>query len=409
MSPALRLVLCLALIPGAILGCGKLPSRLKDAGQKPLVPVLEKGAEADSGDTFEARGYRWRIREARPRMKESLQSAFELGSPVSVHALVSGDRAELAAPVRWPAEAPSRLVMEVSPAPEASALWSYRCLFPDGRVAEDSQQQGEVRPVVMDPEAGVGLILLEEAFGERGERQDPATQCHIEVRLPGEKPFVISIRALGEIPGLEQEVEEIEPKLGEVFRTETWTNPTLRRVALRLDPQADIESRQLVREVRYPESSASSPPEARVRVKRIRGKGFEVEASVDGGAWKLAANARVIFGPKESHVIRFRLRLGRGMLSALIPAPRTRRFDWVEERHSPRSEFDRMIRRSAEVMETTSLLETRFLGLVDWKAQLEEAGGWGESRAISAGKSVMEPFASDALADESFDWEGWVS
>lgn len=418
MKPILRVVLCLALIPGAVLGCGKLPSRARASAQSGPGAGPGSAAAGEAGLSpvtgFEMEGLRFSIREAAPSKQPHLQSPFELGDPISVQALVSSDRAELAQPVRWPAREAGRLVLEVAPAP-SGGQWSYRCLFADGAVAEDSQQEGRVQALVSDRERGVGLVLLEQVFGPRGERHDPATQCHLELRIPSRPPLVVSLRALGALPEMERKVLEDQigqgSSLEEGIRTEHWTNPSQKRVTLTLNPRVDVESRQEVRVLRHESVEPDREPKGDIRIKRIRGKGFEVEASVDGGAWRLAALVKVIFGPGESREIRFRLRLGDSMRRIPVPAPVRRTVTWVTEGCAGRGcEIDIHRKHSKVVEDREDLVATRFAGSILFKGMLQEAGGWGEAREIGNVPVGLSPGgAADVPGDaESFDEEGFV-
>jgi len=172
---------------------------------------------------------------------------------------------------------------------------------------------------------------------------------------------------------------------------------------MRLKPQMAVESRQRVGEATCPDDRETRDPRAQVTARVYRGKGFEIEAKVDNGAWKLAAETRVTFEPGQKHVIRFRFKIGPSTRTLSLPQPVTQTYIWETHRRGPDGGEDVM--HTATCTSRKDLLETRLVGALDWSYGLEEVGGWGRVREFSEDVQRLGPDS----APEAFDEEGYVS
>jgi hypothetical protein len=386
------MALAAALASGA---CGPMMPRPAE-DSKP-----EVGGEAEAsqpGQALEVAGLELAIRVVRDATEPGGESSFAYADYASgpgvppPDALVSGNRVEFVTPIRWPREPGLRLALEISPHSKGPAGdFSYRCLYADGSVAEDPQREGRIESGVADRTRGSVVVLLEKVFGERGERQDPATRCRLEVRLPGREPLLVSLRVIGNLP--EPTIEVLESKSPELaamepmgFRVERWSNPSFRRLAVRLEPQLAVESRQIVEQVRYSRDRQRKPGKPSRKHIEHASSDFVLEAAVQPAKtfaapdWREARSARVILEPGESAVIRFRLAPGPGVHEVKLLPSEAREYRFMAlpctggigmgECHQG---LHRVVCYDAD-----RLVSTRWVGRLAVALLLEEVGDWGE-------------------------------
>lgn len=418
MSRIISLCLFLGLVWCGLVaqGCAPRPPKNGARGTPPELSEGEKAQTPDEATIFRARGMDWRLREATPLEHEHFQSPFALGSGIAFEALVSPDRAEITAPLKWPKFGSKRLVFELKPSTErASAVlgqWSYRCHHADGSLAEDAQQQGRVEPLLWDRERGASLLLLEKVFGLRGERQDPSTLCHLEVRLEDEAPFLISLRVFGGFPALEREEFQsmielgggLEP--GSVVRVERLNNPSLRRFMFTPRPEVTLESQQLIRRIRFPGREDMAPGPKHEQWLKASSPGYTLQWSVDGGAWRELGTS-LSWLPGRTHEIRYRVASAPTSTGCKLRGIWEKRYRWFEDRRGAPGEWD-VYERRATLQESDQVMQSRVSGSIVWTHELREISGWGAIEVRTQGEDQI-PAQSMGEQFESFDCRGWVS
>ena len=397
-------------------GCAPRPPKNGARGTPPVLSEGEKAQVPDGATGFRARGMDWTLRQATPLEQEHFQSPFLLGDGISFEVLVSQDRAEITAPLKWPRSGSERLVFELKPVTErASAVlgqWSYRCHYADGSLAEDAQQQGRVEPLLWDREKGASLLLLEKVFGLRGERQDPSTLCHLEVRVEDEAPLLISLRVFGGFPTLEREeirsISElggvVEP--GSVVRLERLRNPSLRRFVFTPSPKVTLESQQLIRMTRYLGREDSAPGPKQEQWLKASSRAYTLQWSVDGGAWR-QLGSNLSWPPGVTHEIRYRVVSLPTSSGCKLRGSWERHYHWFEDRRGAPGEWD-VYERRATRQESDQVIQSQISGSIVWANELREISEWGGIEVHEQGEDQF-PAQSIGAQFESFDCQGWVS
>ncbi len=413
-APILRSLL-VTLLLGA---CGPMMPR----------PAGESGAEtAKATEALEVAGLKLAVRVVRDSTHPGSESSFDYSDYLSESgasdALVSGSRVEFVTPLRWPREPGSRLALEISPHSKGPAGdFSYRCQYADGSVAEDPSREGRVESGVADRSRGSVVVLLDKVFGERGERHDPATRCGLEVRLPGHEPLLVSLRVVGALP--EPTIEVLESKNPEFaamesmgFRVERWSNPSFRRLAVRVAPELAVESRQIVELVRYSPDRNGKPGKVPQTPNEYAASGFVLEAAAQvpeaSGSfdWREARSLRVTLEPNASVVVRFRLAPGPGVkgVSLLPSGPREYRF---MSRSCPGGVgggecYQQPL--SLVCCDHDRLVSTRWVGRLAVALVMEEVGGWGDGAHTSSRVWLeVAPPPPPRSTGKSFDASGFV-
>ncbi|MFN7683829.1 MAG: hypothetical protein ACK5QT_00245 [Oligoflexia bacterium] len=388
---------------------GKIGPGGRDAAQINEVGPLAPDQEVK---TLDLDGIELSIREVKPSFESHSDSSFTLGEPQAFKAMVKSTnqvtRVMIEEPLVWPTSETGRLAFELSPYLSGEVgQWSYRCKFADGRVAEDSQQEAKNQSLVVDRAHGKLLLLLDQVFGEKGDRHDPASQCQIEIRRVDQRPLVVVIRMAGPLPELVSTVlhERSDFVVDEEFLTEQWTNSSSRRVAMRMDPKSSLDSRQRIKFTRITEKrrTVSETPEPQVTFKTLGARGFDIEAKVNEGQWEALATLRVIFEPKESKQIRFRIRLKKETPLVSLRGPVHRQFFFQGRGGGPHGIDDRPAM-PFTLTETDELIGRDWVGALELNYVLEEVGDWG-----SHSKKKGRVLDTQRAPTEAFDEWGWVS
>lgn len=351
-------------------------------------------AEKREQAAFDGAGFSWAIRSANPRTDSHPSSAWELGEVAPARVLVDGAAAGVSDPVAWPDEPDSVLMVQIRSA--RAGDWSARCILAD----ESAEESIPVRRMEWDPESESLLLPLSEVFGKRGERRDPASICHLLVRLQAGaewRSFRLSLRVLSGLPvPAPIEHRDHEWATGQTLREELWRNVGFRNLDLELgaDPkltQASVIEIQAF--IRHREGT------------RLYGERRRFHSRT--GAIQL--EARVLTGPTWSAWSGLPLRLH-------WPAGSELR---VEYRLAPArgarvcSLADREVRRvwGVDFGKRLSRVSQSFQGGVQWKARVLDpakvrAGG---APRESSRAELREAGALDPVLEGSpFDCQGWV-
>jgi hypothetical protein len=223
------------------IGCGLQSRPVKKERSGGAVPGAESvldQARAPNQPGFQAVGYQWVIREAKPRTDSHPGSAWSLGASVSPRVVVDAQSAVVLDPILWPEPEDGMLVVQIRNLRFAD--WSARCI----RADESSEESLPARRVEWDPESESGVIPLSDAFGSRGEKRDPASSCHISVRFESSgaaKSFQLSLRVMSGLPVPEPSESKTFPLSSEwLLREETWKNHGLRPLKITLDAKPQL-------------------------------------------------------------------------------------------------------------------------------------------------------------------------
>ncbi|MBU6376501.1 MAG: hypothetical protein KGQ59_10935 [Bdellovibrionales bacterium] len=223
-------------------GCGVQPRPNPESPESSVLgQIPDRKAPGKSADLAEVEtsGIRWTIRSARPESGSNPHSRWSLGDGVSYRTVVEASRAAISEALPWPDEPSSILLVQFRGL--RSGDWSFRCVRPDGEVEESSPTQR----LEWDLENDLGIIPLHSIFGQRGEKRDPSTVCHVLLRFQdsGEsRTLELSIRVLSGLPAPEPGLrQDFGLSVGGIIRQEQWRNETFRPLQLTLEAKVDLE------------------------------------------------------------------------------------------------------------------------------------------------------------------------
>jgi hypothetical protein len=226
----------------ALTACGVQPrtSNAKSADmpalQDPKLAMPEN--EGSFAGFFELSGFRWSIREAKPRARYHPHSDWHLGAALPIRGVLAKESLATTEALAWPDDPDSILMVQIRG--NAAGDWTARCVMADGSVDETFAPHR----IGWDSESESGLIPLDEIFGRRGQRRDPATACSILVRLDssqGGATAQLSLRVLGGLPAPEPtERKDHGWNVGGIFREEVWKNEGFRGLNLQISGTSTI-------------------------------------------------------------------------------------------------------------------------------------------------------------------------
>ncbi|NDF15986.1 hypothetical protein EB061_11820, partial [bacterium] len=266
--------------------CGVQP---RPNSQSPENSVLgqipDRKSPGKSSDLAEVStsGVRWAIRSAGPESGSSPYSRWSLGDGVPYRAVVEGSQAAIAEALPWPDDPNSILLVQFRGL--RSGDWSFRCVRPDGEVEESSPTQR----LDWDLHNDLGIIPLHVIFGQRGEKRDPSTVCHILLRFQdsGEaRTLELSFRVLAGLPAPEPEQrQDFGLSVGGVIRQEQWRNDTLRPLQLTLDAKVALEVTTWLEQRSYLQSAERTylPEPARVLHSFAQGATIQARYTLGSG------------------------------------------------------------------------------------------------------------------------------